>query len=411
MRITFISQYFFPERFSNNAIVKELVERGHSVDVVCCVPNYGQEEFFEGYSNHERRKESWNGARVFRARTIARGRSSIRLALNFLWYPIAASWTIARQVKGRPDVSFVSMPSPIFQAFVGLFLRATRGTPCVYWVQDLWPESAIISLGLKKSIITITLNAVCGWLYRRADLVLIQSEAFRESLERQGVSPERISFLPNTAPAMYQPVDPVAETESRVRVPDGEFRIMFAGNIGESQDFDTLLATASILRERKGLVWIVVGSGRDEARVRRQVEILGLSEKFIFLGPHPEELMPSIFSHADAMLVSLKDTQIFRLTVPYKIQCYMACGKPVIASLSGEGARLVIESEAGFVAPASQPEKLANQIEKFLDLSEDTKREMGLNARTFFEQNYGQNVVYDRLEALLGDAAKGASCS
>ena len=180
---------------------------------------------------------------------------------------------------------------------------------------------------------------------------------------------------------------------------------MFAGNIGESQDFDTLIATARLLRDREDLQWVIVGSGRDEERVKQRVKDEGVENRFHFLGRFPEEEMPKFFAHADAMLVSLKDIPIFALTVPYKVQCYMACGKPIIASLSGEGARIINEADAGVTADASQPELLAAAIVKMMEADSGRRAAYAANARRYFDENYSAAKVYGDLERALMDAA------
>jgi colanic acid biosynthesis glycosyl transferase WcaI len=409
MRIAFLSQYFHPETFSNNMIARALVQRGHEVHVVCCVPNYPAGQFFEGYSNRARREELWEGIAVHRAWTIPRGNSSASLTANFLAYPFAATWTLMRRLHGRPCVSFVSMPSPLLQALAGVFLRWLRGTPCVYWVQDIWPESATFTLGLTNPLLVRPLTWLCGWLYRRADLVLVQSAAFPAMIQRFGVAPDRIRFFPNTAPATYRPVSADEAPEEALLVPQDGFRLMFAGNIGESQDFDTLIAAADLLRDRPELRWVIVGSGRDMERVQGEIARRGLADRFTFVGRHPEERMPFFFAHSDAMLVSLKDVPIFALTVPYKVQCYMACGKPIVASLSGEGARLVQEAGAGEVAPAGTPGALAEAIRRMLDRPPRERAEMGSRARRYFEEQFAADKVYSDLENWLAEAAGGTT--
>ncbi|WP_332712176.1 glycosyltransferase family 4 protein [Pelagibacterium mangrovi] len=401
MRIAFISQYFYPEQFSNNALSRELVRRGHEVHAFPCVPNYPEGTFHKGYSNTQRREDEWKGIRISRSFTVPRGRTAVTLLLNYLVYPFAASWTMFRRMDHPADVSFVSMPSPLFQAFAGVVLRWRTKAPCVYWVQDIWPESATFTLGITNRFAVALLNGICGWLYRRADLVMVQSAAFRPMIMRFGVRPEKIAVLPNTAPDSYRPVLPQEAPEEGRLVPTEGFRLMFAGNIGESQDFDTLIEAAELLREQKDLHWIIIGSGRDEPRVRQVVEDRGLSTRFRFLGRHPEEAMPRFFAHADAMIVSLKDAPIFGLTVPYKVQCYLACGKPIIASLSGEGARIVEESGAGIAVPAGQPRMLANSILAMMQATRQTRDAHATNARQYFEDTYSADKIYNNLERAL----------
>lgn len=406
MRIALISQYFYPEQFNNNALARELVRRGHEVHAFPSVPNYPAGRFFEGYSNNARREEDWEGVRISRTYTVPRGKGALSLVVNYVTYPIMASWTIFRRLGPKADVSFVSMPSPLFQAFAGIFLRWRTGTPCVYWIQDIWPESATYTLGLHNRIVVGLLNAVCGWLYRRADIVMVQSAAFHDMIARFGVPSERIRLLPNTAPEGHRPLSPEQALDYAGLVPQDGFRLMFAGNIGESQDFDTLLAAAELLRECEDLHWVIVGSGRDEERVKRLVAEKSLEERFHFLGRHPEEAMPKLFAHADAMLVSLKDIPIFALTVPYKTQSYMACGKPIVASLNGEGARIIDESGAGVAVPASQPQALADAITALVVAGPDRLAFHAANARRYFEENYAATKVYDELENSLREVAK-----
>lgn len=405
MNILLISQYFYPEQFSNNAIAKELVKRGHSVDVVTCVPNYPAGAFFNGYTNSRKREESWEGVQIYRAFTIARGKSALSLMANYLVYPFAASWTIIRKTRKSADVSFVSMPSPLLQALAGILLKWRKGVPCVYWVQDIWPESAIYTLGIRNRLGIAVLNIVCGWIYRQADLILVQSEGFPAMIRRFGVPEDRIRVFPNTAPDTYRPIPPEHAPNQKALVPQSGFRLMFAGNIGESQDFDSLIATAELLRDRSDLTWVIIGSGRDEGRVREKITKLGLTDRFQFLGRHPEEAIPLFFAHADALLVSLKDTPIFSLTVPYKVQCYMACGKPLIAALNGEGARIINEAGAGLVAEASSPRELANVIVSMMEKTPEERRNFGVKGERYFQENYSGEIIYGRLEHWLSEAA------
>ncbi len=401
MRIVFISQYFFPEQFSNNSIAREMAHRGHEVHAFPCVPNYPIGRFFEGFSNTKRREEIWNEVRISRVFTIPRGQNPAMLLLNYLTYPIATAWSMFRKLRHRADVSFVSMPSPLFQAFAGIVLRWRTGTPCVYWVQDIWPESATYTLGLRNRLIVGVLNRICGWLYRQADVVLIQSAAFRGMIERFGVASDRIRVFPNTAPESYRALDVNQAEEYAHLIPSCGFRLMFAGNIGESQDFDTLIAAAAILHDYADLHWIIVGSGRDEQRVRGIIAERGLDERFHFIGRHPEESMPKIFAHADAMIVSLKDIPIFDLTVPYKMQCYMACGKPIIASLNGEGARILNDSQAGIAVPAGRPNALADAIIEMMKAGPLGRSIYSKRSLEYFEENYCAKKIYTDLENAL----------
>lgn len=407
MRIAFISQYFYPEQFSNNDIAIWLTERGYTVKVVCCVPNYPKGSFFETYSNKLKRKENWNGIEIHRARTWARGQNKLSLLMNFLTFPILGSYTAFAKLRGDFDVIFVSMPSPLLQAIVGIFLKVIFRKPLVYWVQDIWPESVLYTLNIKNKAIIKLLQIFCGWIYRRADILLVQSAAFPPMIARFGIDNDRIRVFPNTAPDIRTVESSDFLEQFNVPAAQGNFNLLFAGNIGESQDFDTYIEAADILKkQKKNISWIIVGSGRDQKRVERLIFEKNLSSEFHFLGRFPEEDMNMFFSAADALLVGLKDNPIFSMTVPYKVQCYLASSTPIVASINGEGARIIDDAEAGVTAPAQSPEKLAIAINRIMDMSDNDRKKMGQNGRNYFDKNYSKEIVYSILEDALSKAGK-----
>ena len=389
MNILFLSQYFYPEQFLNNQVARDLVSEGHRVKVISCVPNYPQGKFFKGYTNRKRRDETWNGVEINRARTVARGTSPLQLLVNYLAYPVAASWRIIEQRnKGfRADVSFVSMPSPLLQAFAGIFAKTFYGVPTVYWVQDIWPDSAILTLGIRNRLVIKILNAICGWLYRRADTILIQSDGFRDRIAGYGVSENRIVTLPNTAPPFFRPISMDAIPQSiQSRFPTDRTIIMFAGNIGESQGFDNIIAVAKDLPEKSNILLAILGSGRDEHRVRTLIKSMGVEDRFCFLGRQAEREMPYYFACADAMLVSLKDYPIFALTIPSKVQAYMACSRPIIAALAGEGARVINEAQAGVVSKPGDARSLCRSLLAIEKMPKKSLNAMGANGYAYFQK-------------------------
>lgn len=402
LNVLFLSQYFHPEQFINNSVALDLVASGHSVKVVCCVPNYPEGRFFGGYSNSIRYHETWRGIEIHRVFTVPRGKSPVQLIVNYITYPITACWKIVGLGKSRGDVSFVSMPSPLFQAFAGVFAKRFYKIPTVYWVQDIWPDSAILTLNIKNKFLICALNRLCGWIYRQADSILVQSDGFIDVIAKFGVNPKIIATLPNTAPPHFRPIK-----RSEVRrdinglFPTDRTILMFAGNIGESQDFDTIIDAVSLLPSESSILVAIVGSGRDEERVRQRVARLGLNHNFLFLGRHCEEDMPHFFACANAMLVSLKSYPIFALTVPSKVQAYMACAKPIVASLNGEGSRLIELAEAGITTQASTPANLCELFTRIENYDCDELQKLGTNGLSYFQKEFAPAIISRRLVSHL----------
>jgi glycosyltransferase involved in cell wall biosynthesis len=135
--------------------------------------------------------------------------------------------------------------------------------------------------------------------------------------------------------------------------------------------------------------------------VNQKIIELNLQDTFHLLGAYPSTDMPKYFSCADALLVSLKKDPIFAHTIPSKIQSYLACGKPVLTSLDGEGSRLLEEANAGFTSLSEDPLALATVIKKFIKLTNEEQKLLGKNARLYFNNEFERELLVDKLEALL----------
>ena len=180
--------------------------------------------------------------------------------------------------------------------------------------------------------------------------------------------------------------------------------LMFAGNIGEAQGFKTIVKSASYLsKSRVKVNWVILGDGRQRELIEGEITALGLQKNFFFLGSYPSEEMPYFFVHADAMLVTLKKNLIFSMTIPNKIQSYMACSKPIIANLDGEGGRVILEAKCGLVSPAEDFISFSKSIINFLNLSSEQKLMMGNNARLYFESEFKREKQLDNIIKIFSE--------
>ncbi|GLO80067.1 hypothetical protein MACH23_34880 [Sulfitobacter pontiacus] len=207
--------------------------------------------------------------------------------------------------------------------------------------------------------------------------------------------------MPNTAPETYVPLNPDPNWDATKLMRAGQFKFVFAGNIGESQDIEGLIDAFARVDVEIDAHLYIIGSGRNLENVKARIRDKSLEKKITCLGRHPEDSMPYFFANADALIVTLKDNEIFSLTVPYKVQCYMACGRPIVAMLNGEGARIIQVSGSGLVAAAGNVEKLAKTLEDFCSLAEAERVELGQAARHWFDTHYSKDAVYGTLEAVL----------
>jgi colanic acid biosynthesis glycosyl transferase WcaI len=401
LRILIVTQYFWPESFRINDLALGLRERGHEVTVLTGMPNYPAGRFFPGYGFFRPARDSFQGIPVLRVPLVPRGQSRWRLAFNYAFFALSASVVGALRCRGTFDVIFVFEPSPVTVGLPAVLLRWLKKVPVLFWVQDLWPESVFATGVTPPRHVMSALSALVRFIYRRCDRVLVQSEGFVAPVCAAGADPAHVIHFANWAEALYKPVAVEADAPERAEMPAG-FRVMFAGNIGAAQSFETVLAAADKLRGEAGIHWMVLGDGRQRAWMEERVAALGLQSTFHYLGSRPVEAMPRYFALADALLVTLRRDPIFALTVPTKLQSYLACGRPVVGALDGEGARIIEEAGAGLVVPAEDAEALAGAVLRLARTSAAERQAMEQRARAYFEEHFERERLIDHLQEWMG---------
>jgi len=406
LRILLVTQYFWPENFRINDLALGLVERGNKVTVLTGIPNYPDGRFFPGYGIFKRSREEYGGVRIVRIPVVPRGRGgALRLIINYLSFTANACLLAPFLLRSKFDIIFFSL-SPLTEGIPALVMKKMKQIPVMFWVQDLWPESLSATGLVKSSLVLKTVEKMIRFLYLRCDRILVQSRAFIPVIEKRGGDAKRIAYFPNSAEELYRPVSVEPDAPERKNIPEG-FCVMFAGNIGTAQDFETILSAAEQLKEYDDIHWVIVGDGRLRPWVEAQIEERGLTKTFHLLGRHPVELMPRFFSIADVMLVTLKKEYIFSLTIPSKVQSYLACAKPIIAAIDGEGARIIKEAGAGIACPAENPYALASAVLKIHRMSNADLHDMGLRGRSYFEQQFERTVLIYRLHNWIKELKKG----
>ena len=398
MKILLVSQYFYPENFKINDLVFSLKERGHEVTVLTGKPNYPKGSFFDGYSWSSPDFENINGIPVFRSNLFSRGNgSTILLFLNYLSFAILASLKL-KKIKGSFDVIFVYQTSPVTVGIPAYFAKLLFKVPIYFWVQDLWPESLTAAGGIKNKFILGFFNSLTKWIYKHSKKILIQSIGFREYIQNQGVPNDKIIFYPNLTENFYTPLKEVKKYKEFF--PNEFFNIVFAGNIGEAQSFQTIIEAIDNIKELPVKI-IVLGDGRYKKTALQLVKEKGLEANFNFIGSFPPTEMPKFFSHADALLVSLKKSKIFSLTIPAKVQSYLACGKPIIASIDGIGAKIVTDAKCGTISPAENSIVLSEKIKELMILDQSKLDEMGVNARAYYDKEFDRTYLLKKLEVIF----------
>lgn len=378
MRILVICQYYAPEPFRIADICEALVKEGNEVDVVTSFPNYPMGEIYEGYKNGEHKDETINGVNVHRVFTIGRKTGPLYRFLNYYAYSIASTLYISK-IKKEYDVVFVYQLSPVMMAQAALKYKKKFGKKVVLYCLDLWPESLCIG-GIKKgSLIYRLFERVSMKIYSSVDKIMISSKSFKKYFkEKLGCDEQNIIYLPQYAEEIF---------EESVPLKDDIINLTFAGNVGSAQKVDTIINAAEILKE-ENICFNIVGDGSELDNIRKQAEELSL-KNVVFYGRLPVEKMPEIYSSSHAMIVTLSKDEVLSMTLPGKVQSYMAAGKPIIGAINGETAQIIQEAQCGFCAPAENPEELATCIKAFL---QSEREQLGKNAVEYYNANFKKKL-------------------
>lgn len=395
--ILVISQFFYPEQFRINDMCCEWVKRGYRVTVLTGIPNYPQGKFYDGYGFLKKRKEVWNEIEIIRIPEIPRGKSTLGMILNYLSFPISGFfWKIFTKVKA--DYVFMFETSPMTQCVIGVWYAKKHKVPLYLYAQDLWPENVEVVTGITNPIIIEPIQRMVDYIYRNCNEIFVTSPSFVKAVcERKKKVPEnKVHYWPQYAEEFYIPLKKRSVKEI---TEDDCFKVMFTGNVGFAQGLEILPKTAVLLKEQeKKVLFCIVGEGRYLAQFKEEIQKLQVEEYFCLISRQPATRIPELLAAAGAAFLSFMETKLFEMTIPAKLQSYMACGMPVIAAAGGESRRVIEEAECGVCSPCGDAEALAESIIKMMKLSEEELQEMQSNSREYFERYFEKQKLMDQID-------------
>lgn len=376
----------------------ELTRLGYEVTVLTAIPDYPGGKFFDGYGFFRKRKETVRGVKVIRAFIIPRGQGgTIRLLLNYLSYFLSSLMVSIRLgLFGKFDRVLIHETSPVMIGVPAVIVKKLQKIPLCFWVLDLWPESLQAAGGVNNPWVLGMFRRMTTWIYRHSDKILMSSKGFESSILEKGDFANKLVYFPNWA-------DKALEGHGSYQLPalPNGFIAMFAGNMGEAQDFDHIMSAAKLLKDERHIHFVFVGDGRKRPWVEAYRDKYGLQETVHWVGRHPVEAMPSFFEKADVMLMTLKDVSIFNLTAPAKLQAYMSASKPILAMMNGEGPRIVAEAECGRSVPAADAEALAKALREMSKMNKTELAEMGLRGKAYQQAHFDLDKSISHLIEIL----------
>lgn len=394
--ILVVSQYFYPEQFRINDICTEWVKRGYQVTVLTGIPNYPMGKFFEGYGFFKKRIENWNGVHIIRIPLCPRGKHAIGLIGNYFSFVISGYlWKCFTKVNA--DYVFTFEVSPMTQALIGCWYAKKHHVPHYLYVQDLWPENVVTVTGITNPVIIKPIDKMVDYIYKNTDEIFATSPSFMEAICNRNVKvpKEKVHYWPQYAEEFYQPCErkPVKEI-----LDDGSFKVIFTGNIGTAQGLQILPQAAELLKN-ENVKFVMVGDGRYLDEFNREVKERKVEDKFIMVPRQPAERIPELLSACDVAFLSFQDDPLWTMTIPAKLQSYMACGMPIIASAKGETERIISEARCGICAQIGVAYELSKIVQKIM--CEKRLPEWGKRSREYFEKHFDKEILLDEIDGYL----------
>ena len=399
-RILIYTNHFDPEQFKINEAVSWLTEEGFQIHVVTGLPNYPEGRIFEGYGLFKKAIERRGKLTIKRLPLISRGNGSRpRLIVNYLTYFISTFFYTIFLIlfKKKFDKVLVHHTSPFLIAVSAIFYKIIKRTEAILWDLDLWPQSLGAVGVINSEGILNGIEKVVKIIYKKFDIVLVGSKSFIR-IVRQRVPHNRVYYFPNWAENIIE--ENKIEFELSVDFNPNAIKIMYTGNLGKAQGFDTLCKVI-IQNKNKNIQWIFIGGGRFKKEMQQLLSDEIRENIVIFIPQQKLATIPSWVAQADVMYLSLNESKLFSQTVPAKLQGYMAMGKSTLAMLAGEGASIIKEAKCGFVAPPSNVIKLNEQINYILNTSKSERKNLGENGKVFYQNNFSSKIRKKELIAYI----------
>ncbi len=401
MKILLVSQYFYPENFIINDVVRNLVQQGHKVVVLTGKPNYPDGTLFSGYKGWGVKIETFaESVTVIRVPLIPRhnGRS-FWLFLNYFSFMLTGCILGPIYLRRYSfDQIFVYALSPPTQILPALLIKWLRKIPVTVWVQDLWPESLSDTNHIKNPFILSCVASMMRFFYRHSDLILMQSMAFREPLMAL-TEAHKLQYFPTCVDSNRVPPSeplPTSVTEAL----DHEFVVLFAGNLGIAQNLEAIVSAAELAKNDPSIRFVLLGSGSRLSWLQEEQKKRQLSHLFL-PGRIPASMMAAVYKQAAVLLVSLSAGMAFERTIPGKVQDYLLAGKPILAAINGEGARVIAESGAGLVCATGNGAALYQRVLELKAMSDQDKRQMGVLGKQYFDANFDMEKQVKKLVMLF----------
>ena len=392
-KILIITEYFYPEEFKINEIATAWKEKGYEVDVLTQNPTYPYGEVFDKYENKWYTKETYKGINIYRVKAVTGYKKSLfKKLLKYFTFMILGS-IVSLKIGKKYDYVFGFDIAALTGMVPAVILKKFYNKKVTLWIQDVWPDS-IYAYGFKKTkFLEFILNSFVRFVYKHSSNFAISGKGFRSKIEPYISNNQEIKYLPNWADSFNTKLKVFKFSE------DKKVHFTFAGNVGKVQNLDNIIDAFGKLpkEELKKAQLNIIGDGSHLDNLRKLVQ----SKKYIniiFWGRKPRDEMYRYFNASDFLIVSLIDKPIFSLTVPAKVQTYIASNKPILSILNGDASDIIKDNNLGYCSKPNDIKQIKDIFIKAINTDEEqikqfTKNCVHLTKTTFDKENIMNNLL------------------
>lgn len=405
MRVLLLTPLFQPEpnHLKGLAFARELVRRGHDVEVLTGFPHYPAGKVYPGYRIRPWMREILDGVPVTRVMMYpSHDRSAVRRTAGYLSLAGTAA-LLGPPLVARPDVVHVYQ-GPATLAWPAMVFRMMFGTPYVLDVQDMWPESVTVTGMLPLPGVSAVLGAWSKATYRLARKIIVLSNGYKKCLEARGVPEKKIEVVYNWCDERSLP----GETDGEGSDPfglAGRFNVVYSGNFGALQALGGVLDAAFLIEEKRpDIRFVFVGDGVEESALKKKAAGRG-QKNVLFIPRQAPESLGRITARADVLLVHLKDDPLARMGIPQKTQASLAAGKPVLLAIRGSAAELAARAGGAWTCRPEDPAALAEAVLGLASLSWNERETMGRRNAEFYRKELAFSIGVGRMTAVFEEAA------
>lgn len=408
MKVLLLKDYFYPEQCAGIQLTNDLLqgfsESGLESEVFVPIPCRGVDKKTRKAYRKKKNEVLHNG----------------KVKLHRYWLPYERKNTLLRAFryllqnvrqffKGltckNVDIVFLGSTPPT-NGIVGGWLKKTKKIPFVYNVQDIFPDS-MVTAGITKesSFLWKVGNKIANKTYEKADKIIVISEEMRDNLLAKGVPAEKIEIVYNWVDE--EVIRPVQKKDNRLieelNIPQYDFSVVYAGNLGRAQSVETIIEAAELLKENSQIGFYIFGDGVNKTEIEELIARKDLKQVHMY-PLQPYERVSEVYSLGDASIVACR-AGTGGNALPSKTWSIMACGRPVLACFDKDTLleRITVENKCGLFAAAENAEELSQKI---LALSQDKQycRELGTNARNYIERNLTRTSCTEKIANILENA-------